>query len=55
MIFRELRPGITVAGEKIPAFFSDVLSPQNKYIYLIAGVHGDEVEGVYVLQKQQRN
>jgi protein MpaA len=49
MIFMEIPPGRSVEGMDIPAFKTDVKS--KKWIYLIAGTHGDEVEGVYVLQK----
>lgn len=44
-----LKPGISVSGDPIVALKSEIKS--NKYIYLIAGVHGDEVEGVYVLNE----
>ncbi len=49
MIFTEMSPGQSVEGVDIPAFKTDVKA--KNYIYLIAGTHGDEVEGVYVLQK----
>ncbi len=49
MIFHELKPGLSVAGEKIKAFLSDTKG--SKFIYLMAGAHGDEVEGIYVLQQ----
>jgi len=49
MNFLDLRPGTSVEGEKIPCFRSEKKS--DKYIYLMAGTHGDEVEGVYVLNK----
>lgn len=49
MIFTELKHGSSVEGDKIAAWKSEHKS--TKYLYLIAGVHGDEVEGVYVLQK----
>ena len=49
MIFTELKPGQTVEGEEIKAYKSDVKA--SKHVYLIAGVHGDEVEGIYVLSK----
>lgn len=48
MNFTSLRPGHTVEGAEIEAFRSEKKS--SSYIYLMAGVHGDEVEGVYVLQ-----
>jgi murein peptide amidase A len=49
MIFNELAHGISVAGNAIAAY--KTLMKSSKYIYLIAGTHGDEVEGVYVLKK----
>ncbi|MCB9061050.1 MAG: DUF2817 domain-containing protein [Halobacteriovoraceae bacterium] len=49
MEFIELRPGESVEGQEIKAFRTD--KKADKYIYLIAGTHGDEVEGVYVLSK----
>ena len=49
MIFVELEPGKSVEGMDINAFRTDVKS--NKYLYLLAGTHGDEVEGVYVLKQ----
>jgi len=45
--FNSLKPGKSVEGSQITAFRSEVKG--DKYIYLLAGVHGDEVEGVYVL------
>ncbi len=49
MDFLELKSGTTVEGDKIQAFKSELKSPA--YHYLMAGVHGDEVEGVYLLKK----
>ncbi|RLA63058.1 MAG: DUF2817 domain-containing protein [Epsilonproteobacteria bacterium] len=49
MNFLDLRPGASVEGDKIPCFRSE--EKADKYVYLMAGTHGDEVEGVYVLQK----
>lgn len=49
MIFTELAPGSSVENNEIPAFKTDV--DAQKYLYLLAGTHGDEVEGVYVLQR----
>ena len=49
MNFTDLKPGNSVAGDDISAFRSE--NKASKYIYLIAGVHGDEVEGVYVLEQ----
>lgn len=49
MIFSELESGESVEGHPIPVFKTDIKAP--KYLYLIGGVHGDEVEGVYVLKE----
>src|SRR5690606_4829252 len=49
MIFSELESGTSVEGHPIPVFKTDIKA--NKYLYLIGGVHGDEVEGVYVLKE----
>ncbi|MFP5458433.1 MAG: M14 family murein peptide amidase A [Bacteriovoracia bacterium] len=49
MIFTELEPGKSVEGHPIPAFMTDVKA--SKYLYLIAGTHGDEVEGIHVLKE----
>jgi protein MpaA len=49
MIFVELEAGKSVEGMDITAFKTDVKS--EKYLYLLAGTHGDEVEGVYVLKQ----
>jgi murein peptide amidase A len=49
MIFLELESGTSVEGNDIPVFRTDVKA--QKYLYLIAGTHGDEVEGVYVLKE----
>ncbi|MAZ48876.1 MAG: hypothetical protein CME65_09950 [Halobacteriovoraceae bacterium] len=49
MIFSELPSGKSVEGNEIEVFKSDVSG--DKYVYLMAGTHGDEVEGVFVLQK----
>tara|TARA_Y100000780_G_C13696001_1_gene422525 strand:- start:20018 stop:20695 length:678 start_codon:yes stop_codon:yes gene_type:complete len=48
MNFVSLRSGISVEGTEIEAFRSD--KKDTSYCYLMAGVHGDEVEGVYVLK-----
>ncbi|MFI5391175.1 MAG: succinylglutamate desuccinylase/aspartoacylase family protein [Bacteriovoracales bacterium] len=48
MNFRDLPFGKSNLGEEIQAFISEDKAP--KYIYLMAGVHGDEVEGIYVLK-----
>jgi protein MpaA len=49
MIFTELEPGHSVEGHPIPAYMTDVKA--KKYVYLIAGTHGDEVEGIHVLKE----
>ncbi len=49
MIFVDLKSGESVEGDIISAYKSDVKN--NKYLYLMAGVHGEEVEGVYVLKQ----
>ena len=49
MEFLSLKPGRSVEGDEIPCFRSE--NKASSYVYLIAGTHGDEVEGVYVLQQ----
>lgn len=49
MHFEKLKPGNAVSGEEISCFIHE--EKNQKYIYLMAGVHGDEVEGIYVLKK----
>jgi protein MpaA len=49
MIFTELEPGKTVEGHQILAYKTDVKA--EKYLYLLAGTHGDEVEGIHVLNE----
>lgn len=49
MNFTELRSGSSVEGSEIKAFRSETQG--DKYVYLMAGVHGDEVEGVYVVDQ----
>src|SRR5665648_979268 len=49
MIFSPLEGGTSLEGHPISAFKTDIKAP--KYLYLLAGVHGDEVEGVYVLKE----
>lgn len=49
MIFTEIESGHSVEGNPIPVYKTDIKAP--KYLYLIGGVHGDEVEGVYVLKE----
>lgn len=49
MIFSELESGSSLEGHAIPVFKTDIKA--SKYLYLLGGVHGDEVEGVYVLKE----
>ena len=49
MEFTPLKAGESVEGDEIKAFRSNLKG--NDYVYLLGGTHGDEVEGVYVLQK----
>lgn len=49
MIFSEIEKGTSLEGYTIPVFKTDIKA--SKYLYLMAGVHGDEVEGVYVLKE----
>ncbi len=49
MIFSELEGGSSIEGHDIHVYKTDIKAP--KYLYLIGGVHGDEVEGVYVLKE----
>ncbi len=47
--FEELTPGTTAQGLKIEAYRS-LEKKGFKYIYLMAGVHGDEIEGIEALK-----
>ncbi len=49
MNFTPLKSGSSVEGDQILAYKSE--DKASKYNYLIAGVHGDEVEGVFILQE----
>ncbi|MFP5386303.1 MAG: M14 family murein peptide amidase A [Bacteriovoracia bacterium] len=49
MIFSELESGSSLEGLPIQVYKTDIKAP--KYLYLLGGVHGDEVEGVYVLKE----
>lgn len=49
MIFSEIESGVSVEGHPIPVYKTDIKAP--KYLYVIGGVHGDEVEGVFVLKE----
>ena len=44
-----LNPGRSVEGRPIKAYSSSVDAPS--WIYLLGGVHGDEIEGIYVLER----
>ncbi|MBL6990533.1 MAG: succinylglutamate desuccinylase/aspartoacylase family protein [Bacteriovoracaceae bacterium] len=47
MNFIKLKSGTSVEGDEIVAYKAE--KKYSKYIYLIAGMHGDEVESVYLL------
>ena len=47
--FEKIPSGKSVEGREIDAFISG--KKGDKFLYLIAGTHGDEVEGVYVLEE----
>lgn len=49
MIFSELKPGKTVEAAEIKAYKTEEKS--SHYIYLLAGVHGNEVEGIHILKE----
>lgn len=49
MIFSEIESGKSLEGHSIPVWKTEIKA--SKYLYLIGGVHGDEVEGVYVLKE----
>lgn len=49
MIFTEIESGKTVEGHTIHAYATDVKA--SKWIYLMAGTHGDEVEGIHVCKE----
>lgn len=49
MKFIKLESGKTIEGREIEAFVTE--KPAEKYNYIIAGVHGDEIEGMYVLEQ----
>ena len=49
MNFTPLKSGVSVEGDEILAFKSEEKAA--KYNYIMAGVHGDEVEGVFLLQE----
>lgn len=50
MIFDELPIGQSVEGNAIDAFIANAKKGA-RYLYLMSGTHGDEVEGVFVLKK----
>jgi murein peptide amidase A len=49
MIFSEIESGTSLEGIDIPVFKTEIKA--SRYLYLLGGVHGDEVEGVYVLKE----
>lgn len=49
MNFTELKSGKSVNGLEIKSYKSHSDGP--KYIYLMAGVHGDEVEGIFIVEQ----
>lgn len=49
MNFEEIKSGTSVEDSEILAYRSEFKA--SGHLYLIAGVHGDEVEGVYVLKQ----
>jgi len=49
MNFIEIKSGHTVLREHIHTFKTE--QDAENYVYLIAGVHGDEIEGIYVLDQ----
>ncbi len=49
MIFDELKSGHSFEGREISVFKSDTSGKE--YIYLIAGIFGQKVEGIYVISK----
>ena len=49
MKFTELPSGLSVKGEKIKAYKSNLDAP--KYTYILGAVHGDEVEGAHLAQE----
>ena len=49
MLYSKINIGHSAGGKDIFAYINQKAAP--KYTYLMAGVHGDEPEGVYVLKK----
>jgi len=49
MIFNKIETGKTVQNKTIEAFKYET-EVNRPYLYLMAGVHGDEIEGVFVLK-----
>lgn len=49
MIFSKLKHGESVEKRAIESYIS--AKKGSRYLYLIGGTHGDEVEGIYVLKK----
>ena len=51
MKFTHLKSGLSVEKNEIKAFRSLTEKEEKSYAYFMAGVHGDEVEGIFILQK----
>ena len=51
MNFIDLESGLSVQKEIINAYRSD--KDAKEWIYLLAGTHGDEPEGVYIINKMK--
>lgn len=49
MVFSEIESGYSVEQTPIATYKNNMTA--DRYCYMIAGVHGDEYEGVYVLQQ----
>jgi protein MpaA len=49
VIFDELKSGLSTQKEPIKAFKTDISA--NHYLYLVAGIHGNKVEGICLLDK----
>jgi murein peptide amidase A len=47
--FESLPSGISVEGKSIEAY--KTIGEAQKYIYLMAGTHGDEIEGITIVEK----
>ena len=49
MVFSEIDAGYSVEKNSITTFKNNTSA--DRYLYMIAGIHGDECEGVFILQK----